>query len=84
MHLLEKPFLSLLIKLLKVIQIIFDSKFNFINKQQNYNIKIMHASNRYQTKIYEQTKKILCAFHKTEFLTNFCMDSNISLIKKHV
>jgi hypothetical protein len=53
MHLLEKPFLSLLIKLLKVIQIIFDSKFNFINKQQNYNIKIMHASNRYQTKIYE-------------------------------
>ena len=27
-------------------------------------------------KIYDEYKKIFCAYHKTEFLTNFCVHSN--------
>lgn len=33
-------------------------------------------------KVYDEYKKIFCAYHSTEFLTNFCVDSTLVLTQR--
>lgn len=50
----------------------FNTSFGANNNQ--YGLNSSAGSDR---KTQPEYKKILCAYHSTEFLTNFCVDSNL-------
>ena len=49
---------------------------------QNNN-KMHELSYSRRTNQHEDFRKILCAYHNEEFLTNFCVDSTACLTKSH-